>query len=192
MNDGDNVCLSGGADGADLMWGMTAGSRGDHVIHFSFAGHKSKAPPTEVVVLTEEQLREADAHLEKANEALGRSVPYKKPWVVNLLRRNYYQVADSQRVYAVATFDKKMKVSGGTAWAVQMFIDLHGPNCEVYVYDQIKEQWFKWMGKGWLGMVGEPSPPQGIWTGIGSRDLNEAGKIAIRRLMNWSKEAMVV
>lgn len=184
--DNADVCLSGGAIGADLAFGQLAKSLGHQTIHFSYAGHRTNADETEVVRLTEEQLTAADVHLNEANKSLHRSVPYKKPWIANLLRRNYYQVADSQRVYAVATLDSKDRVSGGTAWAVQMFIDLHGPDCEVYLFDQSKDQWFRWMRTCWMGMVGAPPRPEGIWTGIGSRDLKPNGLAAIERLNDVS------
>ena len=184
LNDCDNVCLSGGADGADLQWGMTAGTRGDAVIHFIFRGHRSKAPEAEKVVLTRAQLLEADPFLEKANKTLKRRFPGSNDFVNSLLRRNYYQVAWSQACYAISEIDKNQLVKGGTAWAVQMFLDLH-PEGKCYVFDQKKEQWFQWKN-GWCPIISPPAP-EGVWAGIGTRELNEAGKKAIRDLMGWQK-----
>src|SRR5574343_314486 len=97
------ICLSGGAKGADLQWGMTAGYAGHTVFHFSFANHRSLAPSDEVVVLSHEQLVLADEYLLKANETLKRHFPPKNDFATNLLRRNWYQVRDSDAVYAVST-----------------------------------------------------------------------------------------
>ena len=182
---GENpICLSGGAAGADSQWGMAAGMAGHMVIHFSFQGHKTQVPQDEIVVLTDEQLREADPHLEKANETLKRKVPYNKPWVVNLLRRNWFQVKDTQSVYAVSHLDNGM-VSGGTAWATQMFIDrFEGGECPLYLFDQKQGAWLTWARGRWSSSS-FVHPPHGIWTGIGSRDLNETGKRAIRTLLNY-------
>lgn len=183
---GENICLSGGAEGADLQFGMTAGSLGHTVIHFSYAGHRTRAPEVEVVRLTEEQLLAADPHLAKANETLKRRWPIAgKPWIANLLRRNYYQVADSERLYAVSKIERGI-VAGGTAWAVQMFIDIHGGD-ETYVFDQVQNEWFQYDGTGFSLMFKPPVQPHGIYTGIGSRELETNGKEAIRSLMNWTK-----
>ncbi len=67
-----NVCLSGGADGADLVWGAEARRYGHKVLHFSFAGHRTQAPPDELVILSDNGLRRADPYLAKANARLKR------------------------------------------------------------------------------------------------------------------------
>jgi hypothetical protein len=171
------MCLSGGAEGADLQWGMNAGRAGHQVIHFSFGSHRSKAPDAEIVRLTEAHLLEADEHVRKANETLNRRYPASSDFVNNLLRRNWYQVRDSEAIFAVASF-KSGQVTGGTAWAVQMFLDKGGTTA--FVYDQVESRWMTWQG-GW-----EPAPevpmPSGVYAGVGSRDLKENGKFAIRGL----------
>jgi hypothetical protein len=177
------ICLSGGANGADLQWGVCAGLSGHQVIHFSFDKHRTQAPEPEVVVLTAEQLCEADPHLERANATLGRRLPFDKPWVINLLRRNWYQVRETSSVYAVASLDPHGTVTGGTAWAIQMFIDRQPPGAPgpVYLFDQERAIWLTW-GGGWQPLNGIPPRPEGIWTGIGSRTLTDGGKAAIRRV----------
>ena len=184
------MCLSGGAEGADLQFGMTAGMAGHSVIHWSFANHKSDAPPQEIVVLTEEQLSDADEPCKKASASLKKYYPPKSPYVRNLLRRNWYQVAAAERVYAVSVIVDGI-VQGGTSWATQMFIDrFDGGSCECYVYDQLEEQWFKWNGL-WEA-VGSPPAPQGVYAGIGTRKLNNAGKQAIRSLLGYKKSGTEV
>lgn len=189
MTELENICLSGGADGADLQWGMTAGHAGHHVIHWSFKGHRSKAPPSEVVSLTDDQLEEANEPCKAASKGIGRWFPPKSLFVKNLLRRNWFQVKDAERVYAVASIDEKGFVSGGTAWACQMFIDrFGGAECECYVFDQETEHWYIWIGgeERWLLLPDGPPKPHGVWAGIGSRELRLSGKNAIRVLMGWS------
>lgn len=181
-----NMCLSGGAEGADLQWGMTAGSAGHEVVHWSFRGHKTAAPPVEVVVLTDLQLESADPYLARANKTLKRGLK-RSDFVLNLLRRNWYQVEHADRLYAVSEISGP-KVRGGTGWAVQMFIDRHqGLPCEAYVFDQIRAKWFCWKGE-WVE-IDQPPVPHGVWAGIGTRKLNEAGKAAIRSLLGWVKPA---
>ena len=179
-----DICLSGGAIGADLQWGMCAGRAGHMVIHWSYKGHRTSAPAAELVELTDEQLQVADPFLLTANKSLKRNVPFHKPWLVNLLRRNYYQIRDCQAVYAVSKF-KDGKVDGGTAWAVQMAIDIHGLTIPVYVFDQVQGLWFRWTSMGWSVMSSPPPKPTGVWAGIGTRKLNSVGKQAIRELMEY-------
>jgi len=194
LTDSSDICLSGGADGADLQWGMCSGKAGHIVRHFIFEGHRSKAPKEELVVLTSEQLLEADAALKKANKTLKRSFPTRNNFVNSLFRRNYYQVSWANSVYAVANIENGM-VSGGTSWAVQMFIDrFDGKPCPAYVYDQATSVWFSWDGadKGWNPCVlDHPPKPTGIWAGIGSRDLKDNGKDAIRNLLGYVKTSAV-
>jgi hypothetical protein len=183
------ICLSGGAEGADLQWGMCAGMAGHMVVHFNFRGHRCKAPKQEQVCLTPEQLKEADDSLVLANERLQRSFPTASEFVNNLLRRNFYQIKDTQSVYAIVSIDPKGKPYGGTAWAIQMFIDRHyGRACPVYAFDQEQDCWFTWEGEdlGWVRLSEDPPAPTGVWTGIGTRNLQQNGKDAIRRLLGYT------
>lgn len=180
------ICLSGGAEGADMQWGMCAGKAGHQVYHFIFAGHRSKAPASEHVVLTEDMLRVADPFLAKANETMKRRFPTSNGFVNSLLRRNHYQVRDAGSLYAVSTIGKDGLVSGGTSWAVQMFLDQHGANSRCYIFDQARLQWFSWQGL-WVA-IDRPPEPKGIWAGIGSRELTNEGKDAIRELLGYIKE----
>jgi len=188
LDDTTNMCLSGGADGADLMWGMTAGMAGHKVFHWSFKGHRSNAPASEIVVLNDRQLAEADDYCLRASHSLRRRFPPNSLYVRNLLRRNYYQVAWSDACYAVASLDGAGQVSGGTAWATQMFIDRHnGAACPCYLFDQQDGRWKVWDGpQGWRAIY-EPPKPVGVWAGIGSRELLLVGKLAIRVLMGYQK-----
>jgi hypothetical protein len=182
------ICLSGGADGADMQWGMVAGKRGDMVVHWSFEGARSKAPYSEVAVLTLDQLMEADPYLERANKTMKRQFPPKSPFATNLLRRNWYQVRDSESLYAVSTIKKGM-VQGGTAWAVQMFLDrFDSAPCKAYVYDQSDSTWYAWEGL-WTP-IDTPPVPEGVYAAVGSRDLLANGKEAIRTLMGYERPAI--
>ena len=174
------ICMSGGAPGADLQFGMNAGRAGHYVIHWSFEGHASRAPDSETVLLSQEQLRDAHPALKQANTSLKRTIPWKKPWMLNLLRRNFFQVRWSDSVYAVSEIDWATNtVKGGTGWAIEMA--KHLPLSNIWVYDQKQEQWYQWQENKWAN-ISEPASPQGVYAGIGSRDLQEGGKLAIRRL----------
>lgn len=183
-----NLCLSGGADGADLQFGMCAGKAGHSVVHWSFSGAKSKAPSAEIVILNQEQLNEADPFCLKASKTLKRYFPPKSQYVGNLLRRNWYQVANSGSCYAVSSLDNYGLVEGGTAWATTMFIDKHDANaCPCYLFDQKMGYWLEWSDNGWQRIYTPPAP-QGIWAGVGSRALNDVGKLAIRVLLGYQSQ----
>ena len=188
-----NVCLSGGAEGADLQWGMCAGLLGHNVIHWSFADHRSNAPTNELVRLDDDQLAQANDHIKVAAKALSKRPPRNK-WVASLIQRNYYQVAWSDRVYAITTIENNI-AQGGTAWAIQMYLDrgymdaTFTPEC--YVFCQNTNLWYSWINGSYIA-IESPPEPSGIWAGIGSRDLKQSGKDAIRKLLHYVRPNTIV
>jgi hypothetical protein len=186
LNDREHWCLSGGADGADLLWGKAAKANGHGVIHFSFAGHDSIAPLDELVYLNSTLLEQADEYCHKANQILHRHYPPHSEKIKNLLRRDWYQVESAGSCYAVSTF-KKGEVAGGTAWALMMFLMKHNfAACPAYIFDQEMCCWFEWDG-AWQRIY-QPPKPTGIYAGIGIRKLNSLGRLAIRVLMDYDVE----
>lgn len=182
------MCVSGGADGSDSQFGMCAGTAGHTVFHFCFDGHRTGVPESERVYLKADQLAEADPYLERANQTLGRRFPTSSSYTNNLLRRNYFQQRDSGSMYAVVEgFDAQNRPLGGTAWALQMFIDRHeGEACAAYVFDQSSDRWMTWTDQGWTPITAPPKPT-GVWAGIGTRakGLKPNGKTAIRTLLDY-------
>ncbi len=174
MND---ICFSGGADGADTAWGKAAKRAGHGLRHMTFAGHKGSRD-ADAFILDKDELESADETMSAVNErVLHRSFPCHSTFVTNLVRRNYFQVVNTTSVYVVAGIDGNT-VFGGTAWAVEAFKMLNPDSEEVYVFDQDQKQWFQWKGMGW-SKIDKPPRPTGWWTGIGSRVLNEAGQEAV-------------
>jgi len=179
---GPHLCVSGGAPGADLQWGLCSGLAGYSVVHWSFQGHHSQAPSQEIVRLTANQLAQADPFCLRANQTLKRQYPPASRYGQNLLRRNYYQIAWSGSLYAVASLVDG-QVQGGTGWAVQMFLDRHdNAACAAYVFCQHAGYWFAWQGD-WR-RIAMPPRPEGVFAGIGSRTLDASGKQAIRTLLD--------
>jgi len=176
-----DVCLSGGAPGADLAWGAAARRLGHTVVHFSFSGHRTRARPDERVVLNAAELSEADEPLRRVARTLGRRFSANGGYRASLLRRNWFQVRDSARLYAVSSLDSRGNVRGGTGWTVALFLVRAR---EAYLFDQRRMHWFAWRGAkaGWRP-IARPPAPHGRWTGIGTRRLSRAGRRAIRDLM---------
>lgn len=173
-----DICYSGGAVGADTEWGLAAEAAGHQVFHVTFKGHKGANKPNAYVV-DETRLEEADAMLKFVNgNILKRAWPPHSDFVKKLLERNYFQVVDTERVYAVAGINEDGLVIGGTAWAVECFKQLHPDSDEVYVFDSWKDQWFQWNFMGWRE-IDQPPKPHGKYTAIGSRELDELGKTVI-------------
>ena len=180
-----NLCFSGGAKGADHAWGLMAVDREHELIHFTFKGHSS-VDPSRSKTLTRTELEEADHHVATAARSMKRRWPSQKDHVNDLLRRNYFQVRWAERVYAVANLvedDKStLKISGGTAWACQMYVDrwYSGRDlveCELYFYDMVSNKWMQWW-ETWKE-IERPPVPHGRYAAIGSREMTDAGIRAI-------------
>lgn len=176
----DNMCLSGGAEGADLAWGAAALEAGHGLIHWSFSSHNPKQQKEYVVKLPREQLIIADDLLIETNKYLKRSFPSSSEHVNNLLRRNYFQIKDATSVYAISEIKNDM-VQGGTAWACGMFMALHSfQPCPVYVFSQPHDKWFTW-SNDWMEINDVPTPTK-IYAGVGTRNLTENGLAAIQNI----------
>ena len=191
--------VSGGAEGADRAWAKAGDDLGIPVINFTFRKHEPQAMLNKghTRKLTQEQLESANAEITQSSISLDRPLGNMKEYTLNLLRRNWFQVRNSDAVYAVAPIirkgDKAMRVvDGGTGWAVDMGIR-HGK--DVYVFDNsnkaqhagaITNQWYKYdMGLGVFQPIkGTPPKPPKTWAGIGSREISKAGENAINTFVN--------
>ena len=170
--------FSGGANGSDMYWQNLGAKYGVRVKAFSFQAHGKRN--TARVVLNNEQLKQADVFLHKANKTLKRHFPTSKSFVNNLRRRNWYQVKDTNGVFAVGRLSaSRSTVEGGTGWAVQMAVDSKKP---VYVFDTVKSSWqrYEYSNKKFISCK---APKLTLnFTGIGTRALPENGKAAIEQI----------
>lgn len=160
---------SGGAVGSDSYWGAIGEKYGVVSEHYYY-GNKT---PNGNHQITQEQFEEGKEHVLKANETLHR----RPDAYMNLLSRNYAQVKNADAIFAVGHL-KNGIVDGGTGWAVQMAIDDNKP---VYVYDQIRKQWFANLNGSWQVFSGIPKLTKNF-AGIGTRELNQDGKDAIKQV----------
>ena len=158
---------SGGAIGSDTVWGEIGQQYGVKSNHY-YHGNKT---PNGNVEITQEQFEEGKKHVLEANKTLNRR-PDK---YMSLLARNYEQVRNADAIFAVGHI-KNGIVDGGTGWAVQMAIDDHKP---VYMYDQIRKQWYQNHDKKWSVLNETPTLTKNF-AGIGTRQINNDGIQAIR------------
>lgn len=180
---------SGGASGSDLAWdriGKQFGIPAANMHHYRPEHYHDANPDTKLLI---------DASVEYAADCLGR------PWNFNgidLVKRNWFQVANSEAVYAIGRIikpgEKNIKgfknkvdhdiVDGGTGWAVQMAINM---GKLVYVYDMLTNGWYVWVP----GLKQNRFVPNAVndefiapeltktFAGIGSRELTREGEDAI-------------
>lgn len=181
----DKVCFSGGANGADYIWGEVSKLHGYRPVHFGFPGHRTRARLEESVLLDDEQLRYANRACSVAARSLRRSWPPENALTRKLLQRNFWQIQRTEAVYAVGWWRAKEDglIAGGTSWAVQMYLDRRLPDVAVpvYFFTQEEGQWYtKPSGPNapWVE-IEKPPPPPNAFTGIGSRRLNDRGTRAI-------------
>ena len=180
------ICKSGGATGADNVFGRCAEAVDHDVWHYTFDDHDARCNSGILKVLTPTELQQADTFLLRANKSLNRTFPAQSEFVNNLLRRDYWQVRETYAVYAVAKLDDQHHMpQGGTAWAVQMAVDLRVPN--IFLFDQISNHWHQYLYSlhGWeiLLPIDVIKPKlQSIYTGIGTRNLTAKGYTAIEQL----------
>lgn len=175
------TCHSGGAIGSDYFWGEASRIAGFEVKHY----YCQDRTPYGNVEISSADYWEGVAHVHRANKTLKRN-PDK---YMNLLARNWSQVKYSDTIFAIGKIisnGKTQLVDGGTGWAVQMAIDEGKP---VYVFDQDKNAWFAWEGKDaeiqsvMFEQLADIPCLTPNFAGIGTRDLKENGKQAIRDII---------
>jgi hypothetical protein len=171
------ICHSGGCEGADMFWENEGKQYGVKTISYSFYNHKQYGENQKI--LSVEELNEGFNHVMIANKTLKRAP--ENQYVKNLLARNWYQVKNSEAIYAIGFLEKNDSlVKGGTGWAVQMAIDNEKP---VYVFDQKQTWWFKYVYTARYFMIMNDYPIlTKNFAGIGTRDLDMSGKYAIKNL----------
>lgn len=166
-----NTFFSGGADGADRHFTLYAMENGFECVNLSFKNHDHSVPEETILRIPSHILHDSSVldMLKEANKKLQRRVPKPNTYVYNLLARNRYQVYNIDRLYAMCQIVSPSQVSGGTAWAVQMYID-SVENPEIYVFDVTTKTPHKYdCSTKEFVPCGEIPKPHGNWAGIGSR-----------------------
>lgn len=172
----DYICHSGGCPGSDMEWENEGLKYGVKTIAYSFWNHKQQGRNQKI--LSGVELNEGFEHVLKANETMKRYPQGQPQYVKNLLARNWFQVKNSEAIFAIGKFQSSKIVDGGTGWAVQMAIDSKKP---VYVFDQENNLWrqFNYAFDGFEIFQFKIPILSKNFAGIGTREINDLGKNAI-------------
>jgi len=172
---------SGGCPGSDMEWENEGYKYGVTTIAYSFYNHvqESKNPK----ILTVDELAEGWFHVKIADRTLMKNVEsLESPYMRNLLCRNWFQVKNAEAVFAIGKFFSNTIVSGGTGWAVQMAVDCDKP-VFVFLQDTMGGGWFRYMPiVGFESCRGEMPILTENFAGIGTRDINDWGREAIKKI----------
>lgn len=176
------ICHSGGCPGSDMFWETEGEKYGVKTIAYSFYGHTQYGKNRQI--LEKEQLAEGFEAVKIAAKSIGRNPNPRWPYVKNLISRNWFQVKNSEAVFAVGKFINKKIVSGGTGWAVQMAVDNKKP---VFFFDQETKSWYKLKDfNGEFVIIDYIPKLTQNFAGVGTRELDESGKEAIRKIYQES------
>ena len=179
----DYINYSGGAKGSDTMW-QTIGSEFGLGLQVNYR-------PEDLQKLNDEEFEECEKAYLSCIKILKRPFMVAHEYVGKLLRRDYMQVRSAKAVFAIGMIIEnkqpdsrgyinksgKQIISGGTGYAVEMGIQMNKP---VYVFDQIKNQWFKW--NGLIFEMCEVPVLTKKYAGIGTREINSNGLKAIKEI----------
>lgn len=172
--------LSGGANGAEAAFGEAAERWGLGEINFSFAGRET-ARQRGVVELSESELERGSVSEAYIRAQLHRSFPDTVTFQ-RLLKSIWHQVSTAGEVFVVGEILDDDTIKGGTGWGAELAKHLKKP---VHVFDQSKNNWFRWQGDGWT-KVEAPRILRTRFTGTGARFLSDAGRKAIEDLFERS------
>lgn len=176
----DCICFSGGANGAEAAFGSAAEAHGIDEVNFTFEGHND-ARQRGLRVLTQAELRQGDVSLGYVSKLMHRKYP-DTPLFRKVLQTLWHQVQNGQEIFVVGKINDDDTVTGGTGIAAEYAKLFNKP---VYVFDQVRDAWFRWTGEAWDPAV-EPKIRQPLFCGTGTRFLEANGRAAIDALFKRS------
>jgi len=166
---------SGGCPGADMTWETEGNQHGVKSISYSFYNHVQEGENQKMLTLAElvegwEHVKFADKTLQRGSDAIV------MPYMRNLLSRNWFQVKNAEKIYAVGKLVNNKIVDGGTGWTVQMALDNGKP---VYLFEQSQNHWYYWNGWEFEQINNIPILTENF-AGVGTRAMEQNGIDAIK------------
>ena len=138
----ESILFSGGAPGAESVFGACAERHGVEEVNFTFEGHRIERHRG-VRVLNHEELLAGDVSLEYVSRLMHRRYT-DAPTIRKVLQTLWYQVNNGQEIYVVGAILDDGTVRGGTGWGAEFAKLCNKP---LYVFDQEKDGWFMWTGR---------------------------------------------
>lgn len=175
----DCTLYSGGAPGAEALFGEAAERWSLREMNFTFDGHK-QARTRGAYLLDERELAAGDVSLVYVSKRLNRSYT-ETAMIRRVLQSLWHQVSRAQQVFVLGVIQADGTVTGGTGWSVELARMWHK---DLWVFDQDKESWFHWTGERWV--TGVPVIEFPHVCGTGSRTVSEGGARAIAALFDRS------
>ena len=178
MKPKDCTLFSGGTKGAEAEFGLQAERVGMEEVNFTFEGHQIKRKRG-VRFLTQKELMHGDFSLSYISKIMNR--PYKGPKIKKVLQSIWHQINNAEEVFVIGMILEDGTVKGGTGWGAEFAKLCNKP---LYIFDQGKNQWFKWSQTKWEKT--SPKIHKKLIAGSGTRLLNANGKRAIGDLFQHS------
>lgn len=171
--------FSGGAMGAETLFGEIASQFGLREINFTYAGQQLKRMEN-VVVLSPQELATGSTSLAYVSKVLRRD------WERNLQLRSVLQVlwhivSHAEQLFIIGIIQPDNTVHGGTGWSVELAKRWQKP---VWVYDQDMEKWMTWDGSQWVPDI--PVINKKNIAGSGTRFVTQGARTAILELFTRS------
>jgi KaiC/GvpD/RAD55 family RecA-like ATPase len=173
--------VSGGARGAEAVFGKNAERWGVKETHYSFDGHPFLERERGVIVLDELELAKGDFSLVYASHRLGRPLS-EIPNIRRILQTAWHQITAASEVFVVGAIQENGTVRGGTGWGAELARLWSKPVC---VFDQVRGGWWRWDATTWRK---DPAPviERVQFAGIGTTNLTGEGTKAIEELFERS------
>jgi archaellum biogenesis ATPase FlaH len=170
-------CISGGNKGAEAEFGACAERWGLTEVNYTFDGHRLLDRARGIVQLGDAELKKGDFSLVNASKRLNRTLS-EIPLVRSILQTIWHQITGATQVFVVGNIQDDNTVRGGTGWGAELARLWKKP---LYVFDQSKRSWFRWSGAAWE-IANQPCITAEAFAGIGTQNLNDDGRQAIRDL----------
>jgi hypothetical protein len=179
MKKEDCILFSGGAQGAEMEFGINAERFGIEEVNFTFDGHNI-VRKRGLHVLNHEELKNGDVSLEYVSRLMNRRYT-DNVTIRKILQSIWYQINHGREVFVIGEIMDDKTVKGGTGWGAEFSKICNKP---LHVFDQQKNSWFSWDKLEWVERKkgDEPVITQVHFTGTGTRLLEENGKKAIQAL----------
>jgi len=172
------TCYSGGASGSDSIFALESLKHNFKVVDYSFDGHNTKS--SNRFILSSNQLKDGLEQIKIANKILNRNITNISSYVKNLISRDWYQVKNSDAIFAIGRLQTEKIVLGGTGWAIQLAVDNKKP---IYLFEQNDNQWYYYDYESDRFEIYEEIPKlTEKFAGIGTREINNNGIQAIKNL----------